>query len=90
MPCFTGDMIAQNVINLVGTAPGSGTAYGVLLQHATYPWTYDALPKLYGKDGYFAKHGFRIGTVEDAICWKYGKHSWEIVKEMSGNDFGPN
>jgi hypothetical protein len=26
-------------------------------------------------NGEFKKRGFRVGTVEDAICWKYGKHS---------------
>jgi peptidoglycan/xylan/chitin deacetylase (PgdA/CDA1 family) len=90
VPCFTGDQIVQNVVALVGSGPGQGQRHGILLQHSTYPWTYEAAKKLYGKNGYFATHGFRIGTVEDAVCWKYGKHSWELVKQISGKDKSPN
>ena len=89
-PAAPGDQIAQNVIGLIGDGPGKGSRYGIVLQHLTYPWTYDALAKLYGKDGYLAAHNFRVGTVEDAVCWKYGKHSWEIVQELSGQARGPN
>jgi peptidoglycan/xylan/chitin deacetylase (PgdA/CDA1 family) len=89
-PCFTGQQIADNVIQLIGTGPGAGQRYGILLMHGTFPWTRDALPILFGPNGYFAKHGFRLGTVEDAICWKYGKHSWEIVQQVSGKTKVPN
>ena len=27
---------------------------------------------------------YRIGSVEDAICWKYGMHSWDIVNTVNG------
>jgi peptidoglycan/xylan/chitin deacetylase (PgdA/CDA1 family) len=90
-PCaLTGQNIADTVIGLIGTAPGQGQHHGILLMHGTYKWTRESLPILYGKDGYLAKHGFRLGTVEDAICWKYGKHSWDIVSELSGQKRDPN
>jgi hypothetical protein len=28
----------------------------------------------------------KLATIEDAFCWKYGKHSWELV----GNGTMPN
>jgi peptidoglycan/xylan/chitin deacetylase (PgdA/CDA1 family) len=89
-PCFTGQQIANNITTVIGTKPGSGTRWGIVLMHGTYPWTHDALPLLFGPNGYLAKHSFRVGTVEDAICWKYGKHSWEIVQQNSGQTRGPN
>jgi peptidoglycan/xylan/chitin deacetylase (PgdA/CDA1 family) len=81
-PCFTGQQIANNVTQLIGT-PGTGQRWGILLMHGTYPWTHDALPILFGTNGYLSKNHFRVGTVEDAICWKYGKHSWDIVAQLN-------
>jgi peptidoglycan/xylan/chitin deacetylase (PgdA/CDA1 family) len=89
-PCFTGQQIADNVIQLIGDKPGSGQRWGILLMHGTFPWTHDALPILFGPSGYLTQHGFKLGTVEDAICWKYGKHSWEIVQQLTGQMRGPN
>ena len=89
-PCFTGQQIANNVIQLIGDKPGNGQRWGILLMHGTFPWTRDALPILFGPSGYLTQHGFKLGTVEDAICWKYGKHSWEIVQQVSGQMRGPN
>jgi peptidoglycan/xylan/chitin deacetylase (PgdA/CDA1 family) len=89
-PCFTGQQIADNVTQLIGDRPGNGQRWGILLMHGTYPWTHDALPILFGSKGYLAKHGFKLGTVEDAICWKYGKHSWEIVQQVTGQTRAAN
>jgi hypothetical protein len=89
-PCFNGQMIADNVTALIGSAPGSGQRWGVLLMHGTFPWTHDALPILFGPSGYLAMHGFKTATVEDAICWKYGKHSWEIMSQLTGQQRKPN
>jgi peptidoglycan/xylan/chitin deacetylase (PgdA/CDA1 family) len=85
----TGDSIAAKVESLVGNGPGQGQ-WGILLMHGTFKWTHDALPKLYGPNGYFAQHGFKIGTVEDVICWKWGKHSWEIVEQLNNTPRSPN
>ena len=87
---YTGAQIAQNVETLIGTAPGKGTNWGIVLMHGTYPWTHDALPLLYGKTGYLATHGFKLATIEDAVCWKFGKHSWELVQQVSGQARAPN
>jgi peptidoglycan/xylan/chitin deacetylase (PgdA/CDA1 family) len=91
-PCFTGQQIADNVTQLIGTAPGQGQRWGVVLMHGTFPWTHDAAKILFDPtNGYMKKHNFRVGTVEDAICWRYGKHSWEIVKQLNpSGSFGPN
>jgi hypothetical protein len=72
-----------------------GTSWGIVLMHGVLPWTAEAIPKLFnpakGTDqGYVPAHKFRVGTVEDAICWKYGKHSWEIVQQLTGQPHGPN
>jgi peptidoglycan/xylan/chitin deacetylase (PgdA/CDA1 family) len=88
-PCPTGAQIAGNVETLLGSAPGQGR-WGIVLMHSTFPWTRDALPLLLGTGGYLATHGFRVGTVEDAICWKYGMHSWQVVQAASGQSRGPN
>ncbi|HEX3696597.1 MAG TPA: polysaccharide deacetylase family protein [Polyangia bacterium] len=88
-PCFTGQQIFNNVVQLIGTGPG--TRWGVVLMHGTFPWTKDAVPMLFDpKTGYLATHGFKLATVEDAICWKYGMHSWEIVQKLSGQARSPN
>jgi hypothetical protein len=60
--------------------------------HGTYPWSLGEIKILMDPDnaGSFQKHGFRIGTVEDAICWKYGKHSWEIISDLTKQAHGPN
>ncbi len=86
--CPTGAVTAGVVEGLIKT-PGKG-AYGIVLMHGLFSWTYDALPLLFDPTtGYLAKNKFRVGTVEDAICWKYGKHSWEIVA-AKGQARNPN
>jgi peptidoglycan/xylan/chitin deacetylase (PgdA/CDA1 family) len=88
-PCFTGQQIANNVETLIGTTPGQ--RWGIVLLHGVFPWTNEAVPMLFDpKTGYLAMHGFKLATVEDVICWKYGKHSWEIVQQLSGQPRGPN
>ncbi|HVR62991.1 MAG TPA: polysaccharide deacetylase family protein [Polyangia bacterium] len=87
---YTGVQIAGNVERAVGNAPGAGQ-WGVILMHGTYPWTYDAAKLLLDPQmGYFKIHNFRVGTVEDAVCWKYGKHSWEIVSQLTKQQRDPN
>ncbi len=88
--CPTGQSIAATVEKLIKT-PGTGSAYGIVLMHGIFGWTRDAIPLLFDPNtGYLAKNKFRVGTVEDAICWKYGKHSWEIVQMLSGQARSPN
>jgi peptidoglycan/xylan/chitin deacetylase (PgdA/CDA1 family) len=88
---YTGKQIAQKVIDQIGTGPGKGSSYGIVLMHGTYPWSYDAAKILYDpKTGYTQSHGFRLGTVEDVICWKYGKHSWELIAAANNSQRGPN
>lgn len=73
-----------NFVNAIGTGPGKGTSWGVALMHATVPWTAGTIRKLFGPGGYMLTTTYRIGTVEDAICWKYGMHSWDIVNKVNG------
>ncbi|HET6279846.1 MAG TPA: polysaccharide deacetylase family protein [Polyangia bacterium] len=87
---FTGRQIADNVINEIGSGPGA-KSWGVVLMHGTFRWTYEALSILFDKNsGYLKTHGFRLATVEDAICWKYGKHSWQIISELTRQERSPN
>jgi peptidoglycan/xylan/chitin deacetylase (PgdA/CDA1 family) len=89
--CWTGQDVLNHVVGLIGT-PGTGSTYGILLMHGIFGWTHDAIPLLFDPTtGYLAKNKFRVGTIEDAICWKYGKHSWEIVQQNNpGQTRGPN
>jgi peptidoglycan/xylan/chitin deacetylase (PgdA/CDA1 family) len=88
--CPTGQSVASTVQGIIKT-PGTGSAYGIVLMHGIFGWTKDAIPLLFAPGtGYLARNGFRVGTVEDAICWKYGKHSWEIVQMLNGQARGPN
>jgi peptidoglycan/xylan/chitin deacetylase (PgdA/CDA1 family) len=88
--CPTGQSIANTVQGIIKT-PGTGSAYGIVLMHGIFGWTKDAIPLLFAPGtGYLARNGFRVGTVEDAICWKYGKHSWEIVQMLNGQPRSPN
>jgi peptidoglycan/xylan/chitin deacetylase (PgdA/CDA1 family) len=88
---YTGKQIAQKVIDQIGTGPGKGKSYGIVLMHGTYPWSYDAAKILFDPTtGYVQTHGFRLGTVEDVICWKYGKHSWELIAAANNSQRGPN
>lgn len=90
-PCpYTSDDMLNKIKQQLGDGPGKGTNWGILLMHATYKWTYEVLPKLLGPTGYLKTHGFKTATVEDAICWKYGKHSWEIVAENNKTTRDPN
>jgi peptidoglycan/xylan/chitin deacetylase (PgdA/CDA1 family) len=88
---YTGQKIADTVIQQIGTGPGKGQNWGIVLMHGTYPWSYEAAKILFDpKTGYLATHGFKLATVEDVICWKYGKHSWEIIAQKTGSARGPN
>jgi len=91
-PCITATQVADAVKAYLGNAPGTGTGWGVILMHGTYPWTYEAVKTLFDpQTGYIKTHGFKLGTVEDAICWKYGKHSWELIQQLNaGSTKGPN
>jgi hypothetical protein len=83
----------NQVTSQIGARPGSG-AWGILLMHGVLPWTAAALPILFGPNGMVGNAGFRIGTVEDAVCWKYGMHSWDVVNKINGytgtSQRGPN
>jgi hypothetical protein len=82
---------ANAVMSALGGAPGQGS-HGLILMHGTYPWSLGEIKILLDPEnpGSLQKHGFRLGTVEDAICWKYGKHSWEIISDLTKQPHGPN
>jgi hypothetical protein len=83
-PCPTGPDIANQIIAGFGSGPGQGSNYGIILMHGYFSWTHDAIKILFDpSSGYMKQHGFRVGTVEDVICWKYGMHSWEIVNMLN-------
>jgi peptidoglycan/xylan/chitin deacetylase (PgdA/CDA1 family) len=89
----TPQSVISKLTTAIGTGPGKGTGWGIILMHGVLPWTATAIPQMFDPNaaGSVQKLGFRLGTVEDAICWKYGKHSWEIVQQLnSGQTRGPN
>jgi len=88
---YTGQAMASNVLMRLGQRAGQGGNWGIVLMHSTYPWTYEAAKILMDPTtGALKQRGYRLGTVEDVICWKYGKHSWELVQQASGVAKGPN
>jgi peptidoglycan/xylan/chitin deacetylase (PgdA/CDA1 family) len=70
----------QYVTSVIKT-PGKGV-WGIMLAHAVYPWTHDMLAMLIP---YLKQNGFVLGSVEDVLCWRFGKHSWEIIPNRSPN-----
>jgi peptidoglycan/xylan/chitin deacetylase (PgdA/CDA1 family) len=90
-PCLTGAQVADKIKQFIGNAPGQGQGWGVVLMHGDFPWTFEAVKMLFDPNtGYIKTHGFKLATVEDAICWKYGKHSWEIVQQLAGQPRAAN
>jgi peptidoglycan/xylan/chitin deacetylase (PgdA/CDA1 family) len=82
--------LVDNVTRALGAGPGQGR-WGVLLLRGTYPWSLAVLQRLFDpRTGYVPTHHFRVGTVEDAICWRYGRHSWELISQITGHRLGPN
>jgi hypothetical protein len=78
-PCPTGAAIAQVVESAL-----TGGNWGIVLMHGVFGWTHDALKILFDPvTGWAVQHNYRIGTVEDVICWKYGMHSWDVVNTLN-------
>jgi peptidoglycan/xylan/chitin deacetylase (PgdA/CDA1 family) len=71
-----GVALYNNLVQMLLTPGASGASWGIILMHGVYQWTHDALPMLVD---YLKKNGFKLGSAEDVICWKFGKHSWEII-----------
>ena len=55
-------------------------AFGIILMHGTLTWTRDMLPMLIS---YLQSSGYKLATVEDVICWKFGMHSWSVVNKTN-------
>jgi hypothetical protein len=84
---------ATYVVNTVTSALNGG-AWGIVLTHGVLPWTAQAIPTLYDpKTGSIPKK-YKIGNVEDAVCWKYGMHSWDVINKFNNytgcDKRGPN
>jgi peptidoglycan/xylan/chitin deacetylase (PgdA/CDA1 family) len=77
---WDGTSLFHNIASIIQT-PGKGW-WGIMLAHAVYPWTTEMLPKLVL---YLRQNGFQLATVEDVICWRFGKHSWEIIPNKTAN-----
>jgi peptidoglycan/xylan/chitin deacetylase (PgdA/CDA1 family) len=88
----TGTDVANALIALIKTPSDSSHSWGVIGLHVWVAGTTDALPILFDPvTGYVGTKGFRLGTIEDVICWKYGMHSWDIVNQLNpGAGRGPN
>jgi peptidoglycan/xylan/chitin deacetylase (PgdA/CDA1 family) len=77
---WTGTSLFDNIAGIIQT-PGKGS-WGIMLMHAVYPWTNQMLPLLIQ---YLQQNGFQLATVEDVLCWEFGKHSWEIIPNKKPN-----
>jgi peptidoglycan/xylan/chitin deacetylase (PgdA/CDA1 family) len=77
---WDGASLFNNVKKIIQT-PGKGS-WGIMLAHSVYPWTTQMLPLLIP---YLRQNGFQLATVEDVICWRFGKHSWEIIPNKVPN-----
>ncbi len=53
-----------------------------MLAHGVNQQTHDMLPMLIP---YLQQNGFVLATVEDVVCWMFGKHSWEVIPGKSPN-----
>jgi peptidoglycan/xylan/chitin deacetylase (PgdA/CDA1 family) len=84
---WTGQSLYNNVVQQIKKPGASGASWGIILMHGVYQWTHDMLPLLIP---YLQTNHFKLGSVEDVICWKYGKHSWEIVQQVTGQPRSPN
>jgi peptidoglycan/xylan/chitin deacetylase (PgdA/CDA1 family) len=69
-----GTALFNNVVLQIKT-PGQGS-WGIMLAHGVNRQTHDMLPMLLP---YLQENGFVLGTVEDVVCWMFGKHTWEII-----------
>jgi peptidoglycan/xylan/chitin deacetylase (PgdA/CDA1 family) len=66
----------NNVVMQIQTPGASGAYWGVMLAHAVLAQTVQALPNILD---YLQAHNFKIAQVEDAVCWKYGMHSNQLL-----------
>jgi peptidoglycan/xylan/chitin deacetylase (PgdA/CDA1 family) len=77
---WDGSSLFNNITSLI-KKPGQGV-WGIMLMHSVYQWTNEMLPLLIP---YLKQNGFRLGTVEDVLCWRFGKHSWQIIPGRIAN-----
>jgi peptidoglycan/xylan/chitin deacetylase (PgdA/CDA1 family) len=66
----------NNVVMQIQTPGANGASWGIMLAHAVLAQTVTALPNILD---YLANNGFQIAQVEDAVCWKYGKTSDQLL-----------
>jgi peptidoglycan/xylan/chitin deacetylase (PgdA/CDA1 family) len=75
-----GTALFNNVVSQIKT-PGQGS-WGIMLAHGVNQQTHDMLPMLIP---YLQQNGFVLGTVEDVVCWMFGKHSWQVIPDKQPN-----
>jgi peptidoglycan/xylan/chitin deacetylase (PgdA/CDA1 family) len=66
----------NNIVMQIQTPGAQGASWGVMLAHAVLAQTVQALPMVLD---YLQGNNFKIAQVEDAVCWKYGKPSSQLV-----------
>jgi peptidoglycan/xylan/chitin deacetylase (PgdA/CDA1 family) len=71
-----GNWIYNNFVSVVKTPGAAGASWGIFLIHSVNAQDVDALPRIL--DYIKAKH-FKLATVEDVLCWKFGKYSKDLV-----------
>ena len=71
-----GNVVFTNFKNLVKTPGASGASWGIFLMHTVHQQDLDALPLILD---YIQQNHFKLARVEDVLCWKFGKHSKDLV-----------
>jgi peptidoglycan/xylan/chitin deacetylase (PgdA/CDA1 family) len=73
------NVVYDNFVRAVKTPGAAGASWGIFLMHSVNPQDVGALPKILD---YIASRNFKLARVEDVLCWKFGKHSWEIAPKL--------
>ena len=77
--CMSGKSkaIQPNIVSQIKTPGARGATWGIMLAHAVLPQTAATLPRLLD---YLEAKRFKIAQVEDAVCWRFGKHSQQLIR----------
>jgi hypothetical protein len=71
-----GDCVMTNFLTAVNGTNSGSPAWGVVLMHSVHAATVKGLPKVIE---WAKENDYKLVTVEDVLCARYGKTSAEIL-----------